>query len=49
MNKFEKAYFTGLIESCRGKVGEAARRAGITPRALHQKLTRHQIAKEQFK
>lgn len=47
--RFEKSYFEELMRSCRGRIGEAARRAEITPRALHQKLTRHGINKEEFK
>lgn len=49
LDRFEKAYFEALIQRCSGKVGEAARQAGITPRALHQKLSRHGIVKEKFK
>lgn len=49
LDRFEKSYFHELMRSCSGRVGEAARQAGITPRALHQKLTRHRINKDHFK
>ncbi len=49
VERFEKSYFEDLLRHCRGRVGEAAKIAGITPRALHQKLTRHQICKDNFK
>lgn len=49
LEQFEKIYFENLIAACRGKIGEAAEKAGITTRALHQKLCRHRIDKNRFK
>ncbi|GAB4280222.1 MAG: hypothetical protein Kow0029_24630 [Candidatus Rifleibacteriota bacterium] len=45
----ERDYLKALLKSCSGKIGEASKKAGMTPRALHQKLSRHKICKEHFK
>jgi DNA-binding NtrC family response regulator len=49
IDDFEKKYLTALLEAYGGRVGEAARQAGITPRALFNKLKRHGLRKEDFK
>ncbi|MGM0599747.1 MAG: sigma-54 interaction domain-containing protein [Candidatus Rifleibacteriota bacterium] len=49
LDRLEKIYFENLLKSCNGKIGETAKRAGITARALHQKMTQHGIDKKDFK
>ncbi len=49
LNRFESHYFTNLIKESAGKIGVAADKAGITPRALHEKLAAHGIKKELYK
>lgn len=45
----EKAYLQAVLESCDGRVGEAAKRAGISSRALFEKMKRHGLRKEDFR
>jgi DNA-binding NtrC family response regulator len=49
LSSFERAYFTHLLERTGGRVGEAARRAGIDPRSLYDKLQRMGLRKEVFR
>ncbi len=49
MAEMEREYLSGLLATTRGRVGEAAARAGITPRALYGKMRRHGLKKESFK
>ena len=49
LERIERAYFTALLRQTGGRVGEAARRAGITPRALFEKMRRHGLRKEDFR
>ena len=46
---FERAYLRALLERAGGRVGVTARRAGLTPRALYEKMRRSGLAKESFK
>ena len=46
---FERAYLDALLSSTRGRVGEAATRAGIDPRSLYTKMKRHGLRKEDFR
>jgi len=48
-DQFEKAYLAGLLTRNRGKIGASAEQAGITPRALYEKMKRHGLEKEDFK
>lgn len=48
LGRFERAYLTGLLAATGGRVGETARRAGITPRSLYDKMKRHGLCKEDF-
>jgi DNA-binding NtrC family response regulator len=48
-SEFEKAYLTALLRETNGRIGETARRAGIEPRSLFDKLRRHGLRKEQFR
>jgi two-component system response regulator AtoC len=46
---FEKQYLVRLLEDASGKIGKAARQAGISERALYDMMRRHGIWKEDFK
>ncbi|MDH3284741.1 MAG: sigma-54 dependent transcriptional regulator [Acidobacteriota bacterium] len=46
---FERAYVSRFLESTKGRVGEAARRAGINQRHLYELMRRHGLKKEDFK
>ena len=46
---FEREYFTALLRESRGRVGAAARRAGISVRSLYSKLQRLGLHKEAFR
>ncbi len=45
----ERAYLQAALAASRGRVGEAAKRAGISPRALFNKMRRHGLRKEDFR
>jgi DNA-binding NtrC family response regulator len=47
--ELEREYLACRLAASRGRVGEAALRAGITPRALYGKMRRHGLRKEDFK
>lgn len=49
VNVFEKQYVAGLLRLTGGRVGETARRAGMEPRSLHEKMKRHGLRKEDFR
>jgi DNA-binding NtrC family response regulator len=46
---FESSYLAGLLQQTEGRVGATARRAGITTRALYDKMKRYGLKKEDFK
>jgi len=45
----ERQYLTELLTYTSGRIGEAARLAGISPRALYEKMRLHRIKKEDFR
>ncbi len=47
--EFERAYLAGLLEVTGGRVGETARRAGIQPRSLFEKMKRLGLRKEDYR
>jgi two-component system, NtrC family, response regulator AtoC len=47
--EFERIYLAALLEETGGRVSETAKRAGITPRALFDKMQRCGLKKEDFK
>ena len=49
LEQFERAYLAGLLEETGGRVGETARRAGIQPRSLFDKMKHHGLRKEAFR
>jgi two-component system, NtrC family, response regulator AtoC len=46
--EFERGYITHLLAACNGRVGAAARRAGLDPRSLYDKLKRLGLRREDF-
>jgi len=46
---FERTYLSLLLRATKGRVGEAARRAGITPRFLYERMRRHGLRKEAYR
>ena len=46
---FERQYLTELLRLTGGRVGETARRAGMEPRSLHEKMKKHGLRKEDFR
>lgn len=48
-DRFERCYLEALLVECSGRVGEVARRAGITPRALYDKLRRLDLDRRSFR
>ncbi len=49
VTEFERRYFETALKSSGGRVGEAAARAGISPRALYSKMKEIGLHKEDFK
>jgi len=45
----ERQYFAGLLRATGGRVGEAARRAGIQERSLYEKMKQLGLRKEDFR
>lgn len=49
MDQVEKLYLQKVLKKTRGRVGQAARIAGIHPRGLYSKMKRFDLRKEDFK
>jgi DNA-binding NtrC family response regulator len=49
VEKLERSYLAALLRETRGRVGQTASRAGITPRSLFEKMKRYGLRKEDFK
>lgn len=49
LERVERAYLEDLLRQTGGRVGETARRAGMRPRSLYEKMKRHGLCKEDFK
>jgi transcriptional regulator with PAS, ATPase and Fis domain len=45
----EREYLEGVLEATEGHLAEAARRAGIAPRSLYNKMRQHGLRKEDFR
>jgi transcriptional regulator with GAF, ATPase, and Fis domain len=45
----ELTYLTGVLREKEGRIGEAARHAGMDPRSLFQKMRRYGLRKEDFR
>jgi len=46
---FEKDYLERMLDLCRGRVGEAARRSGVNERTIYAMMRRHGLRKEDFR
>jgi len=46
---FERAYLSLLLRFNEGRIGKTATKAGITSRALYEKMRHHGLRKEDFK
>ena len=49
LERAERDYLAGILTETRGRIGEAARRAGMAPRSLHQKMRKYGLRKEAFR
>jgi DNA-binding NtrC family response regulator len=49
LEETELRYLKGLLTRTGGRVGEAARQAGMDPRSLHPKLKKHGLRKEDYR
>ena len=49
MDQVEKLYLQKVLKKARGRVGQAARIAGIHPRGLYNKMKQFGLRKEDFK
>jgi DNA-binding NtrC family response regulator len=49
VTQFERNYLTTLLRTCRGRIGEAAARAGISERTLFSKMRRYALDKSDFR
>jgi DNA-binding NtrC family response regulator len=49
LEHFEKAYLTALLKNTNGRVGEAAKRAGIDARTLFEKMKLYALDRRDFK
>ena len=45
----ERTYLAGLLRQTGGRIAETAKRAGIEPRSLYDKMKRYDLHKEEFK
>ena len=49
VTEFERAYLAALLSETQGRVGDTAKRAGIEPRSLYDKMKKYGLQKEDFK
>jgi len=49
LDEAEVRYLTGLLNATGGRIGETARRAGMDPRSIREKMKRYGLQKEDFK
>lgn len=49
VEEYEREYVRRLLEQTGGRVGEAARLAGVEERTLYNKMRRYRLAKEEFR
>jgi len=45
---FERRYLTHVLSVSQGKIGDAAKRAGINPRSLYEKMQRYDLHRDRF-
>ena len=49
LRAFERAYLDSVLGETKGRIGAAAARAGLTPRALYDLMKKHSLRKEDFR
>ena len=49
VEEVEKKYLIALLQTTRGRIGETARRAGINPRSVYNKMRRYGLEKMAFR
>lgn len=49
LEQFERSYLTSLLTSTNGRVGEAAKKAGIDTRSLYDKMKQYGLSKKDFR
>ncbi len=49
LEQVERAYLTGLLQRCEGRVGLTAQQAGMEPRSLYEKMRSYGLRKEDFR
>ena len=49
VESFERRYLDELLRDTQGRIGQAATRAGVTPRSLYEKMKRLGLRKEAYK
>jgi DNA-binding NtrC family response regulator len=49
VERFERAYLADHLKQCDGRVGGTAKRIGIEPRSLFEKMKQYAIRKEDFR
>jgi two-component system response regulator AtoC len=49
LSLLERRYLAQLLAGTQGRIGEAARQAGIRPRSLYDKMKKHGLRKEDYK
>ncbi len=49
VEELERRYLHALLRITGGRVGETARRAGIVPRSLYEKMRKYGLRKEDFR
>ena len=45
----DRAYLSALLAATRGRIGDAARRAGLSERSLYNMMQRYALRKESFR
>ena len=48
LESFERSYLAGLLRETGGRIGETARRAGMSARSVHEKMKHHGLRKEDY-
>jgi DNA-binding NtrC family response regulator len=49
LRRIERAYLAGLLDRTRGRIGDTAKRAGISPRSLYDKMQALGLSKENYR
>ena len=49
LEETELRYLTGILRETQGRIGETAKRAGMDPRSLHEKMRKYGLKKEAFR